>query len=171
MIKDLEQSEELKCYLNAFAASPRGFILLSGTNGSGKSYASLEAYNAFTPYRLPYYDHDLAWFITQAELNLRWQKEVMVDRSAFQLFENLSKTKLLVLDDVGTRIPTDSFMDFLYLIVDQRSINKDKVGTIITTNLNQTQMREMFGDAFVSRVASGRCFRLEGNDRRFNKTT
>lgn len=162
-IMELDQSEEMRCHLNAFAASPRGFVLLSGKNGTGKSYASLEAYNAFSPYRLPDFDHDVAWFITQAELNLLFS-----EGNTKYLLEELIKSTLLVLDDIGTRTPSEAFMDFLYALVDKRYTLRNKKGTIITTNLNATSMRQMFGDAFVSRVASGKCFRLEGKDRRFN---
>lgn len=167
-IESLDQSEELRCHLNAFAASPRGFILLSGKNGTGKSYAALAAYNAFAPYRLPAYDYDIARFITQAELNILWNRHQNDGNSGY-LLDMFIKTKLLVLDDIGTRTPSEAFMDFLYLVADMRYTKRDSRGTIITTNLTSNSMRDMFGDAFVSRVASGKCFRLEGKDRRFNE--
>jgi DNA replication protein DnaC len=60
-------------------------------------------------------------------------------------------------------------MDFLYWIADQRYENRDTQGTIITTNLNAQSMREIMGDAFTSRVASGICIRHDGPDRRADK--
>lgn len=167
-IETLDQSEELRCHLNAFAASPRGFVLLSGRPGTGKSYAALAAYNAFAPYRLPAYDYDIARFITQAELNILWHKH-NTEHGTSYLLDALTKTKLLILDDLGTRTPSVAFMDFLYVVADNRYSRRETRGTIITTNLNSKDMRDMFGDAFVSRVASGKCFRLEGKDRRFNE--
>ncbi len=167
-IRKLDQVDIVKSTLEEFAISPRGFILLSGKNGTGKSYAAMAVYEEVTPFKLPFYDRDIAYFLTQAELNILWQKDHKEFGHTLHLLEILSNTKLLILDDLGTRTPSDAFMDFLYEVSDNRFRDKETKGTIITTNLNMTDMREKFGDAFVSRVASGKCFRLEGKDRRFN---
>lgn len=168
-IKYLNQKKDVVDFIEAFAKSPKGFLLLSGKNGTGKSYAAMAAYNAVTPYRLPAYDRDIAIFTTQTDLNLRWSEENAKHGETMTLLKELARCKLLVLDDIGTRIPSEAFMDFLYAVADKRYSNRDIGGTIVTTNLNVTDMRERFGDAFVSRVASGKCFRFEGEDRRFNK--
>ena len=165
---NINQKEDLKNCLENFCINPYGFILLSGRNGTGKSFSARAVYDRLARFKLPAYDHDDALFITQVELNLQWSKQMQSNGDCLYLLDQLSNTKLLVLDDVGTRTPSEAFMDFLYAISDARFKNKDKVGTIITTNLTSSSMREKFGDAFVSRVASGCCFRLEGEDRRFN---
>ena len=166
-IKDLDQSDELKNFLLDFANNLQGFLLLSGKNGTGKSTAAMAVYEFVSPFKLPAYDHDIAYFANQADLNFHWQKEFNDYGTALGILKVVTETKLLILDDLGTRIPSDSFMDFLYKIADERYLNRHSRATIITTNLNMTDMRQKFGDAFVSRVASGQCFRLEGNDRRF----
>ncbi len=168
-IKYLNQKKDVVEFIEAFASNPQGFLLLSGKNGTGKSYAAMAAYNAVTPYRLPAYDKDIAIFTTQAKLNMLWSEEVSKKGEPIRLLQDMERTKLLVLDDIGTRIPSEAFMDFLYAVVDTRYWDVSIKGTIITTNLNVVDMREKFGDAFVSRVASGKCFRFEGEDRRFNK--
>lgn len=167
-INELDQPDDLKRYLNAFAASPRGFLMLSGDNGLGKSFCALAAYNAFSPYKLPAYDHDIAWLITQANLNVLWQKFNIDGHSTLSLLDNMVKTKMLILDDLGTRRPTEAFADFLYAIVDGRYCNRFDRGTIITTNKTIEKLRDYLGDAIVSRIASGKCFKFEGEDRRFN---
>lgn len=166
-IKDLDQKEDVKLALETFARNPQGFLMLSGTNGTGKTYAAMEVYKRVTPFVLPSYDHDIAIFITQAELNLWWIKTTKDDVDATHLLKSLTKCKLLVLDDLGTRTPSDAFMDFLYLIADKRWNARKVQGTIITTNLNSADLRAKFTDAFFSRVASGKNFRIEGKDRRF----
>ncbi len=167
-IKDLDQSEEMKEALTKFAISLKGFFLLSGTNGTGKTVAAMSVYESITPFKLPAYDHDVAIFITQAELNIWWSEWISKYGETNSLLKKVCKTKLLILDDLGTRTPSDTFMDFLYAIADFRWRNRDKIGTIITTNLNSTDLRQRFTDAFFSRVASGIVFRLDGQDRRFN---
>lgn len=157
--------EEAREFVKEFCKDPTGFILLSGKNGTGKTFLARQAYNACTPHRLPYRDDDLAIFTNQAELNMKWIEEIKDKGDAVGMLRRYCNTRLLVLDDLGTRIPSEAFMDFLYAIADARY--NEARGTIITTNLTAKALREKFGDAFASRVASGRCFRFEGSDRRF----
>lgn len=169
-IEDLDQPQEIKTALREFAKCPTGFILLSGSNGTGKSTAALAVYNAVTPFKLPAYDHDIAMFINQAELNILWNEHISKFGETNSLLKILTKSKLLVLDDLGTRAPSDAFCDFLYAVADKRNKHRREVGTIITTNLNSNELRLKFTDAFFSRVASGICFRIEGKDRRFDRS-
>jgi DNA replication protein DnaC len=97
---------------------------------------------------------------------MKWQSLYAKYGSVDYFFDQIVAAPLLVLDDIGTTKPTDAFLEFLYGIANKRDQFKHKHGTIITTNLNSNSMREMFGGAFVSRVASGRCVRHDGPDRR-----
>ncbi len=165
MPKLSEINQKPEVYLNTiydFSKHPKGFLLIAGTNGSGKTFSARALYDNFYCE-----DSDLKMFLRQVDLNLKWQKQIADWGQTTYLLNQIIKTQLLVLDDIGTRIPTDAFMDFLYAIVDERHSNKDSCGTILTTNLNAKDMREKFGDAFVSRVASGKCIRHDGKDRRF----
>ena len=169
MKEQLDQKPEVIAFIDTFIEYPSGYVLLSGKNGTGKSYCALAIYHEITPYRLPSFDHDVALFITQADLNLQWGKEIAKWGDCSSMLEQVCKPRLLVLDDLGTRTPSEPFMDFLYSLADKRYSERETKGTIITTNLNVKDMREKFGDAFVSRVASGTCFRFEGSDRRFKE--
>jgi DNA replication protein DnaC len=165
---NVDQPQEITCHLNAFLASPLGFMLFSGNPGSGKTFAALELYNEFSPHKLPAYDRDIAWFITQAELNMMWKKWSK-DGDETMFLNAMSRTKLLIIDDLGTRTPTESFMDFLYALADNRYTLRSRRGTIITTNLSATPFRLKFGEPFFSRVASGVCLKFEAKDRRFKQ--
>jgi len=147
-----------------FAKNPKGFFLMAGSNGTGKSFVAEAIYNSI---RVPIHEMDLKLMISQTDLNLKWQKQLKDWGETTYLLDQIISTKILVLDDIGTRTPTESFMDFLYAIADKRYSDKFNCGTIITTNLNSQNMRLKFGDAFVSRVASGVCLRMDGKDRRF----
>ena len=163
--EEMDQSEKDKKDLLNFAKNPKGFVVLSGKNGSGKSYAAEAIYNMNTPFRLPQYDSDLAIFITQAEMNQEWIENV---QEQIVLSKKYKETKLLIIDDLGTRKPTEAFMDFIYTIIDFRWRNRNELGTVITTNLNTDSALPMFGDAFVSRIASGITKRWDFKDRRMN---
>jgi DNA replication protein DnaC len=166
-LSDLYQRPEVVDFIKEFIPRPFGFLLFSGTNGTGKTYCAMKVYEAISPYKLPAYDRDIAIFTTQVALNLKFGKFSQNGETEY-LLENMCTTKLLILDDIGTRTPSEPFMDFLYAIVDTRYTDRAKKGTIITTNLNAEDMRLKFGNAFFSRSASGKCFRFDGEDRRIN---
>ncbi len=157
-----EKPPEFMKAIHDFMVCPRGYFLIAGKNGNGKTFASRAIYQ-----RLSHPTGDNLWW-NQADLNMKWQELLAEFKSVKYFLEDIIKAPLLVLDDIGTRKPSEGFMDFLYVIADKRYNARDKCGTIITTNLNAKSMREMFGDAFVSRVASGICVRHDGPDRRCN---
>ena len=164
-----EKSQEQIAKIRSYASNAKGFMLLAGNNGTGKSFVAEAIYQMHTHLKLPHSDIDRAFFITQADLNEKWLDYKNQFGGAKQFSEDLKKTPLLVIDDLGTRPPTDAFIDFLYAILDYRWRLRESLGTIITTNMNSKVMREKFGDAIVSRVSSGTCIRLEGRDRRFQE--
>jgi len=159
--KTPEQMEKIR----AFAKNPKGFLLLAGANGTGKSYVAEAIYNLHTHYKLPYYDMDQAFFISQADLNERWL-DSKNEGGSKELSDRLKQTKLLVLDDLGTKTPSEAFADFLYALIDFRWRSRDTHGTIITTNMTGKITRDKFGDPILSRIASGIQIRFEGEDRR-----
>lgn len=155
-----DKPENFMKAVKSFVVNPKGFLLFSGTNGNGKSFSAKAIYNHF------WHPHsDNKWW-NQADLNMKWQEEFSKWKTTNVFLEDILKAPLLVLDDIGTRKPSESFMDFLYVISDKRYESRYTCGTIITTNLNSKSLREMFGDAFVSRVASGVNVRCDWPDRR-----
>lgn len=162
-------SEEVLIDLQDYAKKPQGYVIFHGKNGRGKSYAAMKIYEKCTPYALPAYDHDWALFINQADLNMAFIDSYEKYGNASLLLKKCYATRLLVLDDLGTRTPSTAFADFLYAVIDKRWNERDKKGTIITTNLDSTRIRKDFSDAAFSRMASGRNYIFTGPDRRFNE--
>lgn len=157
--------EDLKYYI----ANPYGFVLLVGKNGRGKSYAAMSVYEKLTPYKLPSYGREYAWFINQADLNMQYSEAIEQYGHATYLLKEAYSTSLLVIDDLGTRTPSPAFGDFLYAVIDKRWNERDTKGTIVTTNLDSTRLRKDFGDAIFSRMASGQNYVVVGEDRRFGE--
>lgn len=165
---ELNQPSEIIDAIEEMKQTAKGFIVLAGKNGTGKTFAAKCLYNiAIYPKKSPQKNEDMAIFYTQAELSLSIEKKRAQYNETWSFLEYVRKTKLLILDDVGTRTPSESYTDFLYAIVDYR-YNLD-LATIVTTNKTAKELREILGDPFVSRIASGKCFRLEGEDRRFKE--
>lgn len=146
--------------VNDFVANPKGFFVMSGYNGNGKTFSAQCIFDHF------WHPHSDNKFYNQVDLNLKWQKDLKDWGDTSYFLSELVKAPLLVLDDIGTRIPSPAFMDFLYAISDKRYNSRNSLGTIVTTNLSTSSMREHFGDAFVSRVSSGICVKSLGLDRR-----
>ena len=147
-------------HVHEFVANPTGFFLISGKNGNGKTFTAEAIFGRF------YHPQNDNMFWNQADLKMKWQSIYAKYGSVDYFLEEILRAPLLVLDDIGTTTPTETFREFLYIIADKRHKKKHSQGTIITTNLNSESMRAMLGDAFVSRVASGRCVRHDGPDRR-----
>lgn len=158
-----DKSPEFMKAVNDFVNNPYGFFIISGSNGSGKSFTARAIYDHFS------HPHRSLAFWNQVDLNMEWQKGLRDYQDNSYLLERLVEAPLLVLDDIGVRTPSDSFMDFLYLVAEKRFESTKRCGTVITTNLNAQLMRERFGDPFFSRVASGVCVRWDGPDRRCSK--
>lgn len=164
-IQDLDQPDEWKQEWIQFSKDPYGFIMFSGKNGTGKTVASEAIMNSvFVPVHLE------KLFYTQSDLNRIWLSDIKKWGDIWYLTDRLCNAALLVLDDLGTRIPSEAFIDFLYTVIEKRDRRKTEIGTIITTNLNSLQFREMFGDAITSRGCSGWIYKFEGNDRRYQKS-
>lgn len=162
-------SEEIIIDLQDYIQNPIGFVLINGENGRGKSFAAMHIYQKLTPYKLPARDYDLAWFINQADLNLRFNEANDLYGNSTNLLKQAYKTNFFVIDDLGTRTPSVAFADFLYAIIDYRWNARDEKGTMITTNLGSVEIRKKFGDAIFSRIASGRNYVATGPDRRFDE--
>lgn len=169
MAEKLKISPENRKKLNAFDKEPLGFLVIAGPNGTGKTHVSKIILHRHTPFTLPCFDSERAMFITQDDLNQEWISTIKQFGETSGLKEKYFHTKLLVLDDVGTKPPTEAFQSFLYTLIDYRWNNRSTLGTIINTNLNALEMREKLGEPIFSRVASGVCMKFEGKDHRWNK--
>lgn len=160
-------SEQVLEDMKDFISNPYGFVLFAGKNGRGKSYVAKKVYEALARYQLPEYDREEAWFLNQIAIKSQWEFQRYEYGHTAKLMGDMSSSKFLVMDDLGVMEPSPSFMGFLYGVADNRSSNQHRLGTIITTNLSSKAMIEQFGEAFFSRVASGRNYVFTGEDRRF----
>jgi DNA replication protein DnaC len=157
-----DKPEAFMNHVKGFLHNPKGFFLIAGKNGNGKTFTAEAIFKSHF-LRNKHLDN---YFWNQADLKTKWQSDFARYGTTEHLLSDIANASLVVLDDIGTTRPSEAFMEFLYNISDKRYKLKDTCGTIITTNLNSETMREMFGDAFVSRVASGRRVRWDGPDRR-----
>lgn len=107
--------------------------------------------------------------------------------SAFQLFDQLSKSyfkkdadaievnknifecDLLIIDDLGTEIVNAFTASQLFLCINERLLRQKS--TIISTNLNLSNLAETYSERIVSRISSGyTILKLTGKDIRIQKS-
>lgn len=158
-LKDCNQPPVILQALDIMARRPSGFLLLSGGSGLGKTYAACAAMESYLKHSRD------AFFIRQSELNQQWLECKAEGYGELGLIKKLQERELLILDDLGSRKPTEAFLDVLYFILDKRKTNSN-LGTIITTNLDVNQIAKDLGTPILSRLNSGKCFQCFGEDRR-----
>jgi DNA replication protein DnaC len=110
-----------------FAEEPRGWLLLQGGFGAGKTHLAAAIANAATAYGLP------TLFLTVPDL-LDGLRATFDDPEASfdERFEEIRQAPLLVLDDLGTQNATDWAREKLFQILNHRYVNR--LPTVLTTN-------------------------------------
>ncbi len=157
-------------------------LFLSGPVGVGKTFAAIQSaveYMCETEQTTPdnwtgepralkiheYRQH--MRFITTTQLLLDIRKTFQGEGpSESEIVSNLSRYRILVLDDFGTEKQSDWADSMLYLIINNR-INDCKP-TIITSNLSIKEIAKV-NPRLASRFAGMECVAMQGGDRRLKK--
>jgi len=158
-ISDFSQEKELIYGLRAVVDKKTNYMLLAGSNGTGKTHAACAGI-------LQYLQTGgrNCRFINASMLHKEWKLELQ-NGTGFSTIEKYSEYDFLVIDDLGVHTPTEMFMDSLYMILDQRMTKS----TIVTTNMISQELKMKFGGAIFSRIASGVIKKMSGIDRRFQR--
>lgn len=112
-----------------FAGNPRGWLLLMGSYGCGKTHLAAAVANTCVEFGM----HTI--FLTVPDLLdwLRYSYDA-TDDTFERRFEELRNVNLLVLDDLGAHNATGWAAEKLFQIIDYRYIRK--MPTVFTTNLD-----------------------------------
>ena len=119
----------------AFADNPRGWFVLIGPSGSGKTHLAAAISNAWRALG----QHDIMFVVTPDLLDhlratFNPQSPVSYDRR----FDELKRTPLLVLDDLGTESATPWAKEKLFQLLNYR--HTAMLPTIITTSVSQDML-------------------------------
>jgi DNA replication protein DnaC len=110
-----------------FAASPKGWLLLTGNYGCGKTHLAAAIANTCVEYGMA------TLFLTVPDL-LDWLRYTYgsSDTSYEQRFEEIRNVNLLVLDDLGAQNATPWAIEKLFQIIDYRYIRR--LPLVVTSN-------------------------------------
>ena len=154
----IEQAAPKVDYLLKFATKPMGIILMQGTKGNGKTYASLGVCEYFTR------KNTFAIFTTQTQMQQNWLLTFKSDIHN-RYIQSVTTCNLLVIDDFGIGDIPPGFMTFFFELIDQRAQWSDR-GTIITTNLNDADFSRYCGEALNDRIGTGQKMVFKEKSRR-----
>ncbi len=120
----------------AFGEDPRGWLVLTGASGGGKTHLAAAIANHCIGRGQP------ALFMVVPDLldHLRAAFNPSSDISYDELFERVKAYPLLILDDLGTQSSTPWAQEKLYQIINHRY--NARLPTVITTNLSMDEFDE-----------------------------
>ncbi len=102
-ISDIDQKpEEYMNHVNGFVNDPKGFFIIAGNNGTGKTFTARAIYDWF------YHPHGDNLFYNLMDLKINWQGLYAKNVSTEYLYEQLKQAPLLILDDLGFSRPSES---------------------------------------------------------------
>lgn len=154
----IEQSLGKIDYLKKFVANPRGIIIMQGTKGSGKTYATLGACELYTR------TSDTIIFLTQKQLNEKWFESIK-SNCLNNFISKITNVPFLAIDDFGTGAMSSDFLTFFMDLINTRMQWSNR-GTIITTNLKGADLTKYCGDALSDRLNTGQIFEFYESSRR-----
>lgn len=138
----------------AWKASPKAFLILSGSSGTGKGHlaaACLKSGTTVIDDGIPHKVTD-GLFITHADMltDLRASYEMHTTKD---VIEGWRDTPMLVIDEYGVRATGKDEEPMLYQVLAGRYDKRLK--TIITTNLELPELKDSLGARLMDRICEG----------------
>jgi hypothetical protein len=156
---------QIKAAVRACADGERPWpLFLHGGVGTGKSYAAVMAWKFFG-----------GWIGTLpdwAELSLSAKRETLTWTGGAKVWEpdlwdHWRRLQLVVVDELGTRKPSDAAYETLAQMLNVRA-NRP---AIWISNHDSAGLLDVYDDRIVSRLEAGTVVKLSGPDRRIQRAT
>ncbi len=143
LARDKREKTEALAAAELFAESEQTFLLLTGAPGCGKSVAAASVLLG----RISTNPGRHTGLFMRAVESSRFSSYDQEDK---ELFSEMKRCRLLVLDDLGAESLHDAWRPLLDELIDVRYGEKRK--TIITTNLDSKGFRARYGERIADRI-------------------
>lgn len=160
-------TDEVRAWLDKALQGEAGWLVLAGSNGTGKTHQACACAICAARYKRVRYT-------TMGEIVDDIQSAYGKSGNAAKVFRRYKEVPLLVIDEIEKFVSTDRVAQLAYRLVDERY--SAKLPTIVITNLTPKAMFSAFAkaageslaDSFVSRISDRRHthVELDGADRR-----
>jgi DNA replication protein DnaC len=146
-----------------FIKSPATFCLVMGGAGSGKTVAAVEA---LLSSRVRWGANGENWAYSPSEARFLLATDLArlsyFDSEALKVLDRAERVKMLLLDDVGGELMTDTWKsNFTELILRRNSARRK---TLLTTNLPADVFKARYDERIISRIRGNGVVIVSGND-------
>ena len=168
VLAPIEQSQEILIQCLQWLEAQTPFCIISGSNGTGKTVLSCQMSFSWIRHKdvRERTGSPEARFAYARVLYHQWLDEMRLG-SVYGLLKAYSKPDMLVLDDIGERMPSEGWREWLAALVDLRMSECKR--TIITTNADSKKIQDFYGESFLSRILAGTQIKIIGRDRRISE--
>ncbi len=166
-LENFNGNDQIKAQIRNWASGTENLLIQNPMSGNGKTHLGVAAMKLFAV---------RGGFGKKPSVTYTVFTELMEDiRSTFNddsvktidIVNLFKDSDILVIDDIGAEKVTDHVLSTLYSILNRRY--EDMKPTIITTNLNESDIVAAYGSRMLSRLISGVVVSVEGNDDRIAK--
>jgi DNA replication protein DnaC len=161
--ENISQSKESLCLIRDFVVKPRSTMLMMGPPGTGKTFAAMGACEYFTRQSSDCFFFTQNGFMRKFDQNSKLHERRLLE-------SKWERCALIVVDDFGLGSLSEGFKKFLMDLIQSRREYSSR-GTILTTNLSETQISDVVGSALTDRLINGLCLPLDSRSRRKNQFT
>lgn len=135
--------EYAKKFVENYGKPEQKGVYFYGVAGTGKTHLAAAIGNALV-------EREGVRFITVPELLLLIRKGF--DKPGYdETFDRLSKTKLLIMDDIGSEKPTEWVQETLFVLIDRRYTHF--LPTVFTSNYELDTLKDRLGNRIASRIS------------------
>ena len=140
----VSEMRKIKSVCSGYALNPKGWLVLIGRVGSGKSHLACAIVNSMI-------ERSQSAHIGTVAAMLDGLRAAMSIGAFEGWWRRLKQVRLLVLDDLGAERETDWATEKIFELVDQRYVNRQPL--VVTTNLGLSD--ERFNPRLASRLQEG----------------